>query len=656
MEPRSDLLQAAASESRTATIRSRGRERRDLSSAEGQRGITLEVLDGPMDGTILGADLDRIRIGRVAGNHLELHGDRSVSGDHAVLSRTDAPGVWRLEDPRSTNGTWVDDADVRQTGAQTLPADACFMVGHTVIRCSPGIVDSFTLPAERLRSEAERVVTLFSREVSEGYGAAIALAAAEHRPFLTDRHFFLGLATTNPALPLFDRGKGPVSARFLGDTLRRNEYWTGARAWIDRRLRASAIDAIVLFEDDVTFTPRLLRLLLDAEEQARAEGRTEGETTLRPAHVLRAFFTGPANRPRDLLVQEGIDAASLLGSLDTAPPASHPAETRSLDRRSAVSAASVASFVPAVSAGATAAPASPVPTSGDPVLDARARETARRLYGTASLYHLADVEDRHLALRQLLVQEVSQIPAEGRLRLLGQLQRLFPVPSAGSAEALDRTRSGQERTDRRHDDRRSAEVKESRPEPPTAAAIPWATVLAGKHDADLSEAPAADRQTLELLTDVVSFANDLERFILSVVQSLRSPGLGTQSFQLPGYSTSIRRFARDLQAGKNPSRETLQEYLAAIRTWLVVAVGAYNKAPELWFEEFWRKVSPSAIERATDQKAGFPFKIDALTFWNRYKERVRNHSPDLVSDEIQQIVRREAEEKFHQLFDKRRKS
>jgi hypothetical protein len=605
-----------------------------------------------MDGTILGADLDRIRIGRVAGNHLELHGDRSVSGDHAVLSRTDAPGVWRLEDPRSTNGTWVDDADVRQVGAQTLPADACFMVGHTVIRCSPGITDSFALPADRLRSEAERLVMLFSREVSEGYGAAIALAAAERRPFLTDRHFFLGLATTNPALPLFDRGKGPVPARFLGDTLRRNEYWTGARAWIDRRLRASAIDTVVLFEDDVTFTPRLLRLLLDAEEQARAEG----EATICPVHVLRTFFTGPANRPRDLLVQQGIDPASLLGTLDTAPPVGLPAETRSLDRRSAGPAGSAAFPAPAVPAAmaAAAAAVSPVPTSGDPFLDARARETARRLYGTASLYHLADVEDRHLALRQLLVQEVSQIPAEGRPRLLGQLQRLFPVPSAGSAESLERTRSGQERTDRQHDDRRPAEVKESRPEP-VAAAIPWATVLAGKHDADLSEVPAADRQILELLTDVVSFANDLERFILSVVQGLRSPGLGTQSFQLPGYSTSIRRFARDLQAGKNPSRESLQDYLGAIRTWLVVAVGAYTKAPELWFEEFWRKASPSAIERATDQKGGF-LKIDALTFWNRYKERVRNQSPDLVSDEIQQIARREAEEKFHQLFDKRRKS
>jgi hypothetical protein len=159
---------------------------------------------------------------------------------------------------------------------------------------------------------------------------------------------------------------------------------------------------------------------------------------------------------------------------------------------------------------------------------------------------------------------------------------------------------------------------------------------------------------VELLVDVVVFATDLEQFILSVVQSLRSPGLVTQSFQLPGYSTSIRRYARDLHAGKAPGREALQEYLIAIRTWLIAAVGAYNHAPEVWFKDFWGKVSPSAIERAPDQKAGF-LKIDALGFWNRYKERARPYSPDLVSDEIREIVRQEAEEKFHQLFEKRRK-
>ena len=156
MEARSDVLLAPPSESRTAAVRARTRERAAFRDPdrETRRGIALEVLDGPMDGTILGGDFDRIRIGRIPGNDLELHGDRSVSGDHAVLSRTDAPRVWRLEDPRSTNGTWVDDADIRLTGAQMLPADACFMVGHTVIRCSPGVNASRQSPMTPFRTNS----------------------------------------------------------------------------------------------------------------------------------------------------------------------------------------------------------------------------------------------------------------------------------------------------------------------------------------------------------------------------------------------------------------------------------------------------------------------------------------------------------------------
>lgn len=652
MEARSDVLLAAPSEARTATVRARTRERAAFRGPAEARGITLEVLDGPMDGTILGGDLERIRIGRVLGNDLELHGDRSVSGDHAVLSRTEDPLVWRLEDPRSTNGTWVEDADIRLSGAQMLPADACFMVGHTVIRCAPGVVESFTVDADRLRSEAERLVSLFSQGVAEGYGAAVAMAAAEHRPFLTDRHFFLGLATTNPGLPVFARGRGPISARFLGDTLRRNEYWTGARGWIDRRLRTSVLDAVVVFEDDLTFTPRLLRLLQAAEEEARRAGSDQ----LRPADILQAFFAGPANRPRELLVREGVDPGTLLGLLGAAPAADRPAPTRVLGDRSGPSAAPTPARVPAAPLAPAPLPqATPLPTSGDPVLDARARDTARKLYGVAALYHLAEADDRHQALRQVLVQEVAHLPSDSRPRLLGHLQRLFPIPTASAADALDQTRSERDRTDRKH----AARMEESRPSAPAAPAvssIPWPTVLAGRLDADLSPVAPADRPMVELLVDVVAFATDLEQFILSVVQSLRAPGLATQSFQLPGYATSIRRYARDLSTGKAPGREALQEYLIAIRTWLIAAVSAYNKAPEVWFKDFWGKVSPVAIERAPEQKAGFPFKIDALGFWSRYKERVRSYSPDLVSDEIQQIVRREADEKFHQLFDKRRKS
>ena len=49
--------------------------------------FSLEVVEGPMDGALLSGALSRVRIGRIPGNDFELHSDRSVSGEHAVLAR-----------------------------------------------------------------------------------------------------------------------------------------------------------------------------------------------------------------------------------------------------------------------------------------------------------------------------------------------------------------------------------------------------------------------------------------------------------------------------------------------------------------------------------------------------------------------------------------
>jgi hypothetical protein len=274
---------------------------------------------------------------------------------------------------------------------------------------------------------------------------------------------------------------------------------------------------------------------------------------------------------------------------------------------------------------------------------ARAQETARRLYGLAALYHLASAEDRYLALKQLLVEEISQLPAESRQGMLAQLERLFPL-TAGAAEAGP----PRERTDRQ---RQGAPERE--PAPAAAPArIPWEAILSGSEGDRLAAVSSDDRPAVEFLADILSFANALERFITSVVQNLRSPGTGTETFQLPGHKISIKRFARDLAAGKSPRRETLQEYLSALDRWLVASIAAYHEAPELWFKEFWRKVSPAAIE-ARPAEDGLKARL-VPAHWSHYKERVRAVSPDLVSDEILHIVRRQADEKFQQLGERRK--
>ncbi len=397
-------------EIQATTVRARNRERptvmiSDLAAAA-DGSVTLEVRDGPMDGQSLAGRFARIKIGRNPGNDLELHSDRSVSSDHAVLRQDEESGGWVVEDLRSTNGTWIDGR--RLNPGEPAAIDGEFMVGHTVLRLVPGVEggDSFLPDAAALRDQTARLAAGFSTETAEGYGAALAQAAAELKPFLSDRHFFLGLLAMNPALPVLARNQGPIPLRFLTETLRRNEYWSGPQAWINRQLRALAIEVASVFKDELVATPRLLRLLLAAAEGARAAK----SPVVRPEDVLQAYFAGPANRPRDLLARDGIEAESLLPLLARPGGRKRPEPTK----EQAIVVAP--------------APAGPPPvTTGDPGLDARAQEVARGLYGVAALYQLAAADDRRGAMRQFLVQEIAQVQGDGRTRLLRQVQRLFPV-------------------------------------------------------------------------------------------------------------------------------------------------------------------------------------------------------------------------------------
>ncbi len=662
---------SGASGANAATSPDRARERSGPWRASGGSGaIVVEAVDGPMDGAVLRGDFDALQIGRVVRNpaepHLELYLDASVSSRHALLTRTDDPLVWRIEDRDSTNGTLVADEDIRGSGPRPIARGTAFMVGHSVLRWStagtaqaageeaPG-EESFLPSQEVLLGESARLLGRFSPEAAQGYGAAVALAIAEQRSFLSDRHLFLGLAAMSPELPIFTRGGGPLGARFLGTVLRANEYWTGTDAWIHRRLRASSIGAQVLTKDDVAVTPRLLRLLALAAGVADAVG----SDAIRPADLARVFLTGPVNRPRELLLREKLSPEALLHLLGS--PAPPPERT----------------FVVAAPQIPQPLPVPPAPpardstafyalTTGDPALDARAQDVARRVYGVTALYHLAAIPDRREALRQLLRQELAQVSEEGRPRLLRQLRRLFPLaptaPTAPNAAAIaaNAANAAPEATPVRASDRRPAAavtpVPASRPAPaaPAGSAIPWNLLIEGTGGVDLSAIDPRDVPAASLVADVFGFAFAVERFIVSVVQNVRSPGLATGQLQLPGYPTSIKKFARDVATAKPLQRDDLAEYLSAVETWLVATVMAYHEGPDLWFKDFWRKVSPAVLE-APEGKGGF-LRPGPAAFWERYRKQVEKVTPDLVSDQIQQIVRQRANEQYQQLSERRKPS
>jgi hypothetical protein len=79
-------------------------------SGDGDFDSRLVIIDGPDSVKIpllLGGVLE-IEIGKLPGKHLQLAGGKSVSRNHAKLSRLDfGPSRWMLHDCGSTNGTFV---------------------------------------------------------------------------------------------------------------------------------------------------------------------------------------------------------------------------------------------------------------------------------------------------------------------------------------------------------------------------------------------------------------------------------------------------------------------------------------------------------------------------------------------------------------------
>lgn len=588
-----------------------------------------------MDGAVLTGALTRITLGRSPTNDLSLAADRSVSSKHAVLSLDQATQQWAIEDTRSTNGTWVDGS--RVNGVQPLSLGTEFIIGYAVVRCTAATCESrFTPDVETLRKEGTRLIGRFSPETAQGFGAALMLAGQEKRSYVSDRQFLLGLAAMNPSLASLGDGSSQVNAKFLTATLRRNDYWTGDKAWIGRHLRAVAMDEEVFFSHEFLLTPRLVRLLLSADEAARQRG----SDLLRPLDVLRAMLSTPGTRPRDLLERGGVDPAIILAATDAM--VAGPSEQ--------------AEAAPAqVEAPATPLRDSvmlPVPvSSGDPVVDGKAQEAARELTGIAALYHLAEASERHTTLKRALSQHTGKLPADQRQAFLEHLRRLFPIQALSLADLSELARL------------RSAPEKAGPPPvTPTPAKTPipspgepsWRLAIRGGPEEELATLAAAERNGILFFNCVLTFASAVERFIVATAHNLTTRGSVTEEFYIPGYRTSLRKLGDQLLTGRIPAMDEVKAYLTAVERWLVALTAAYHESPGAWFEGFWKRVSPSAIETAQEEVGRKKvFRIEALELWNAYKEAVRAITPELVTDEILLLTGRRAQEQFEKLRERK---
>lgn len=577
-------------------------------------GITIEVLEGPLDGARWTGTGPRVTIGRAAGNSFTLSLDRSVSSRHAALTWDAASGTWAIEDLRSTNGTWLEGA--RISSPQPIASGTDFILGYAVVRFSVGSAgESFNPEPDLLRREATRLAARLSPAAALGFGAAVMMASQEKRSYVTDRQMLTGLASLNPDLLAGVAGSGLTPA-FVSETLRRNEVWGGARAWIARHLRAVAMDETVLFFNEMLLTPRLVRLLQVADREA-------GEAPVEPLHVLRAILADGNNRPCELLRREGGVPADILATT-TAPSPSRPAEP------------------PPVPSVEESRPTRLPLSSGDLALDARTHEMARTVENLAALYHLADPEERHKALRQALVDEVGRLTPANRQRFLDQLRTFFPVlpgtkPDVAELAALRRRVTELEGAPR--------QALSPTPEPSAPASWSW---LIG----ELRAAPT--EPGLVAARAVVEFALSAERFIAATAHNLTTRGNVTEAVAIPGFRTSLRKLLPPALEGKAGALEELRTYLGAVERWLVATTAAYHESPAIWFSGFWSRMSPAAIEASVSEASRKKvFRIEAVELWNHFKELARAVTAELVADEVLLVTGKRAFEQFDRLNERK---
>jgi hypothetical protein len=330
------------------------------------------------------------------------------------------------------------------------------------------------------------------------------------------------------------------------------------------------------------------------------------------------------------------------------PPAAPPPEPPP----AAAPAARVAPTAPMPAVSAPPAASAPAPlaaSTGDVVLDQRARAIALEIEEATILYRFSTPEDRRSAIKTVVTRALAAVAPENRTRILSQIRVQFPVIAAPPVEvSADVPRL-----------LRRIEELEQQVTELSAARAPAATPAPSSLDASwqdvLSPGPAGKGAPAEVavLKELVEFARRLEKFLLGLIQSVTMPGNATASFRLGAYRYSLESILTAMRQGKSFDRERLPEYLRELERWQVAILAGHHKSAGVWFGQFWGKVGPAAIEASAARPASWKLQGGAVDFWNRYREAVKGLDAEVVQDQVLQVAYRVAQEEFDKLTKRR---
>ncbi len=638
--------------------------------------VAVEVWLGPMEGlrhvTPAGSAPATIHIGRVSvdkktntRNEFVLSYGHGVSSTHAELRYE--RGRLFLKDAGSTNGTSVQAGHV--TGEIEIRSGDVFLVSSTPVRVRLVDAPLPEMPFPRvLRGEAwpDPAVQSIMRGARE--------AAVQRGELFTDtRHLCDSILRSRSASIQRILRDASWSREQALTELWEGRLFSGPYTWLnDLFLQPIGLKT---GSDELILSPKVGFLIEECQRSHVDSSAVELETTLR--HELLTLLR------RDTESAVGSWLARRLGDLGAgeepkpAPPPSPPPPSRLVAAATSPSGQirrppsqktrtmrAAEDFVDQKIPAPVARPSEEAPRreqalapagpgaalAGGPLteeeiaLDRKARELGDALLNESAAYRFSTPADRREALRSLVVRELYALQPDRRPRVLEQLRLQFPVVAPGDVPNLEELRLRRRVAEL---ERRLAEAA-SRPaaaasKTAVAAALPWRTLLTKEDDNDSTLEPR-----LAVVRDVLRFAQDVETFVLGLVEAMTMPGAETASFRLPNFRDRLSGFLAAAAEGKEVNPDDVRDYLAELRRWQIAISAGHHEAPKLWFTKLWKRISPAVIE-AGKPGAGWKLRGETAEWWNQYRDLVKDLNPDLVQDQVLQAAARFSQAEFDKL-------
>lgn len=644
------------------------------SSRAAAKALALEVWLGPMEGESFSAATDGgsvlIRVGRRRAdekrglkNDLVLAEGDGVSGFHAEVRLSG--GTIRLKDLNSTNGTFV--VTKRVSGDVEIEPGEIFMLSTTALQA---FLEE--LPSPPVPSDTEIAATASFAKILAG---VLGSARRHHDAFVDTRHLLDALARSKNAAVVKALESAGTSPERALDALWGGSLFSGEREWMRRFLAAPAetTGAAPAPVGEPPLSVRVRAIFGSARKRLAGYPPAEAETAA-PGALLTALLQSGRGPVVEWLAEQGVEPIALPAerrptarktsrvekvteALATAGErtqrtAPGDATSRRPGRAEPPGEPAPTASVPRLSDRVVAAHASaamPVFTTGDVVLDQRARAIATELEEAAAVYRFSTAEDRRSVLKAVVNKALASVAPANRTRILSQIRLQFPIADVPApppaAEDAGKLKARIRELERQVEELRAETAgKPGKRAAAPAGSIDWGAILSeeppeGKH-ADTS---------LRVLRELVLSARRTERFLLGVIQGVTMPGSETASFKLPAHRYTLGAIFSLLEQGKEPDGKGVAEYLRDLERWQVAILAGHHDGARLWFEKFWKKVAPSAIEGTAAKSGGWKLGGGAAELWNRYKDAVEGLSPDVVQDQVLKAAYRLAQEEYDRM-------